>query len=342
MIPDLGTIVAGRGDLSSARLEEHLQATMKRLRSLGVRAGDCVGSALPEGPDSVTAAEAARLIGARFARLIPGASLEQCQTRLIESDATLLLTHSGPCAARDAAGRLGIPVINVLRHFEAGVFTLEPAGTPPVVSEAPPAWKIHRRGSIPLVLIAPAPAYRPLANRLDACNPVIGITPPSLEHLTEPRTIEHSAAHCVRLLLRCRPRGPYALAGWRGEALIALEIARLLEEGGEKVVFVAMLDAADMFFPHMSLLQRAVFSATGFLRKKSVSSRDSMPEALRQYRPHPWYGKVLHIGDSHSIHGDPWLEWQQVAPQGIASYETSDDVQTLATILAAELEQTRV
>jgi len=289
-----------------------------------------------------------KLAGANIARLAPRASRETYEKLLFEANPQLLLLHSGAHPAREAARSLEIPVANVLRHFEAGIFTLEADLALPQPVEPPPfSWKNRARG-VPVVLIAPGPAYRRLANRLDATNPVVGITPPSLEHLARPHTIEHIAAECVRLLRRYRPQGPYALAGWRDDSLVALEMARLLEEGGEKVLFVAMLDASALFTaPGVSAIRRAISGAAKLFRGKHTPPFDPMAEALRQYHPHPWFGKILHLRPSRqsaSTHpGIARLEWNRVAPQGFASYEapaemlTEPNVQLVATILAAEL-----
>jgi hypothetical protein len=148
------------------------------------------------------------------------------------------------------------------------------------------------------------------------------------------------------MLRRYRPEGPYALAGWRAEGLVALEMARLLEEDGDKVVFVAMLDAAELFFPPMGCIRRAVSGALRFLRRKYAPPCEFMAQALRQYRPRPWFGKIICIRPSepsHSFARDPWFQWKHIAPHGIASYEAPGEmfaepnVHTVAEILAAEL-----
>jgi thioesterase domain-containing protein len=352
MISLEGITAPGRGDLSSARLEEHLHATVKRLKKLGVRPGVCIASVLPDGPDAITAAMTAKLAHADFVPLARRASLEQYQSLFLKTEPKLLLLHSGAHPAREAARSLGIPIANVLRHFEAGIFTLEadiiPTRTEHWSVEPPSlAWKPRPRG-VPVVLIAPGPAYRRLANRLDAIHPVVGITPPSLEHLPVPHTIEHIAAECVRMLRRYRPQGPYALAGLRADALVALEMGRLLEEEGEKVAFVAMLDASSLFRSPASPVLRAFFSALKRLRRKSAPPQDFMTEALRQYHPRPWYGKILHLSSTgHRRQSEAHLEWRDIAPHGIASYEApaemlaEPNVQVVATILAAELQQAR-
>ena len=331
----------GRGNLSPSRLQEHLQSTVKRLKKLGVRAGGCVASVLPEGPDALTAAMTAKLAGADFVPAARRASLEQYQSLFLRTEPQLLLLHSGAHPAREAARSLGIPIANVLRHFEAGIFTLETDVAPSWTAPALPSWKRRPRG-VPVVLIAPGPAYRLLANRLDAIHPVVGITPPSLEHLPLPHTIEHIAAECVRILRRYRPQGPYALAGLRADALVAFEMARLLEEQGEKVAFVALLDASHLFRSSKSLLHRAFFAIARRLRRKSTPTGDLLADALHQYRPRPWFGKILHLSSSNqsTAESSTTLDWNDLAPQGITSY-AAPNVQIVATILAAELQQSR-
>jgi hypothetical protein len=285
---------------------------------------------LPEGPDAGAARLAVTAAGAYYAPLIDYTLPEDFQSLLQSIDPQLLLTHPRSRAG-DAALFLGIPVANVLRHFEAGIFTLESVLSPSLASEIPHAtWKPSVRG-VPLVLIASGFAYRQLANRLDASNPVIGITPPSLEHLPLPHTIEHIAAECVRMLRRSRPKGPYGLAGWETDGLVALEMARLLEEQGDDVVFVAMLDPSRLLNPPTGILHRV----TRFFRRRWIPSCDFMAKALRQYRPRPWYGKILRICPAGETACDGWFEWNQIAPHGLISYEASTE--TLPEILAAEL-----
>lgn len=336
----------GRGDLSPARLEEHLRVTAKRLKKFGLRHGDAVASLLPEGPDVITARLALDAFPlANFVALDPSALPAHHASLLAEINPRLLLMHRGEHPASASVARsMGIPIANVLRHFEAGVFTMELAAAPlNEGSVAYPGWK--RRG-MPLVLIAPGDAYRHLAKRLDATNPVIGITAPSLEHLTPPHTIEHVAAECVRILRRYRPHGPYALAGWRSEGLVALEMARLLEEGGEHVAFVALMNATDLFLPIGTPIRRLFLPIRRFLGVRSKPSCEFMTEALRHYQPRPWYGRILHIrprGHSESAAGQAPLDWRDVAPHGFSSFEAHADmlaephVQTVAEILAIEL-----
>jgi hypothetical protein len=118
-------------------------------------------------------------------------------------------------------------------------------------------------------------------------------------------------------------------------------MARLLEEGGERVVFVAMLDASSLFAS--PTLASAIRQAVNFLRGKCAPPREFMAEALRKYRPRPWFGKILHLRPNSSA----CLDWRRIAPQGVASYDApaemlaEPNVQIVATILAAELLQSK-
>ena len=332
----------GRGDPTPLRLAEHLRATVIRLRKLGLRPGDSVASLLPEGPDAATL----RLAMAAF----PGANFVaiQNESELVETCPKLLLSHPTEHPLRQVASILGIAVVSVLRHFEAGVFTLEAAVFLPRAGEVPPPpypeWKSP---GVPLVLIAPGSAYCQLAKRLDARNPVIGITPPSLELMTLPHTIQHIAAECVRMLRRYRPHGPYGLAGWRADSVVALEMARLLEEEGEKVVFVALLDASSLFQEPIGRMARALSSLRGLLRNEPKPFGEFMEQALRQYHPLPWYGKILHIRPR----GEPSprqasFEWRDIAPHGLECFDAPGEmlaepnVQAVARILASQFAPT--
>ncbi|MFI0479566.1 AMP-binding protein, partial [Actinomadura sp. 9N215] len=56
-------------------------------------------------------------------------------------------------------------------------------------------------------------------------------------------TVEEIAAHYVARIRRAVPRGPYRLAGWSFGGNVAFEMARLLEDDGEQVAFLGLVDA---------------------------------------------------------------------------------------------------
>jgi thioesterase domain-containing protein len=88
--------------------------------------------------------------------------------------------------------------------------------------------------------------YRQLAQELRGRR-VLGIAPPQLgSGLAAFTRIEAMAAHYVRLVRQAWPNGPYLLGGLCAGAIIAAEMALLLESAGEDAALVAVLDAADV------------------------------------------------------------------------------------------------
>jgi thioesterase domain-containing protein len=56
------------------------------------------------------------------------------------------------------------------------------------------------------------------------------------------RPVPHIAAEYVDAIRSVQPDGPYALAGWSFGGLVAYEMASLLEQQGQRVAFVGLLD----------------------------------------------------------------------------------------------------
>jgi hypothetical protein len=87
----------------------------------------------------------------------------------------------------------------------------------------------------PLFVVGAADDFRSALDR-----PVFGIREPDLAHLPPPHTVEHVAAECVHALRRFQAEGPYALGATDASRGVALEMARQLEQAGERVDFVAL------------------------------------------------------------------------------------------------------
>ena len=139
--PDAEAIEApGRRPLTYRALERHLAETGRALGAHGVGRHDRVALVLGNGPEMATAflAVAARAI---CAPLNPALRAEEYHRQLARLRPTALVTDARPGSpAREAAGALGVPVIDLLRDTEgaAGCFTLAgPAGaTAPARSPA--------------------------------------------------------------------------------------------------------------------------------------------------------------------------------------------------------------
>jgi thioesterase domain-containing protein len=214
---------------------------------------------------------------------------------------------------------------------------------------------------IPLFLVSPGLECLSLVRHLGPDRPVFGVCVPNLTCLPPPHTIEGMAAECVAVLRRFRPSGPYALCGWCAAGVIALEMARQLDEEGAKVAFVALLDARDVSLPPMNPRQRllvrswrfaqkvaflwsrvraegaeplrqAVITRVARAREARRSARQGLPlshndaslEALRHYQPRHWPGRILHIWAAERPKGrfrDPEFILGQLSPGGFVFHE---------------------
>ncbi|HRI69217.1 MAG TPA: non-ribosomal peptide synthetase, partial [Polyangium sp.] len=96
----------------------------------------------------------------------------------------------------------------------------------------------------PLFLVHPAggtaAGYRELADALGHEQPVYGLDAPNAY---EGQTISTMAASYIRAMQSVQPSGPYYLGGWSLGGMIAFEMARQLEESGQSVALLVMLDA---------------------------------------------------------------------------------------------------
>ncbi len=89
--------------------------------------------------------------------------------------------------------------------------------------------------------------YRGLALRLDRSRPIYGIEPLRTADGGFAHTrISEMAANYIERLKTVQPGGPYLLAGLCAGGVIAFEMARQLQDGGDTVAFVGIIDAADV------------------------------------------------------------------------------------------------
>jgi len=160
--------------------------------------------------------------------------------------------------------------------------------------------------------------------------PLFGIEARGLDGKDRPhRRFEAMAEDFVQLIRRVQPAGPYFLAGLCDGSLTALEMARLLDAGGQTVAFVALIDPrtsaveapwlhwADPDAP-MTRLKRQLIRKGERLRRKlgplvgwrasddAVAApvegpemqrrrqeiRAGVTEALAAYRPRPFAGSI--------------------------------------------------
>ncbi|MFJ8822360.1 amino acid adenylation domain-containing protein [Streptomyces sp. NPDC102467] len=147
--------------------------------------------------------------------------------------------------------------------------------------ERPPLFAIHPAGGISW-------CYAGLTARLDRDQPVHGIQARGLTADGPlPATLWEQAADYVTRIRAIRPHGPYRLLGWSVGGILAHTVAVLLQEAGERVDFLALLDA----FPAEQWRERpapeegdaltAVLRMAGFERG-TERTRDDVLATLRK------------------------------------------------------------
>nr|WP_218007388.1 non-ribosomal peptide synthetase [Nocardia otitidiscaviarum] len=109
---------------------------------------------------------------------------------------------------------------------------LRPTGT------GAPLFCIHPAGGI-------AWSFAGLTAHLDADRPIYGLQSPTLAPDTSlPDSIEEWAAEYVREIRAVQPEGPYHLLGWSLGGVLAHAVAVLLQDQGQSVATLAMLDSS--------------------------------------------------------------------------------------------------
>lgn len=150
------------------------------------------------------------------------------------------------------------PTIETLAGYLRSLYNKEPGEINPGGFQLDTKWSYHHSSSIvpikggssrtPLYIVCGGGGtvftFEKFAYMLDDDQPVYGFQQPSdIEELEKfPDTIETIAERYVAEMLVVDPTGPYALSGHCIGGVIALEMARILQEMGKKVKLLAMFD----------------------------------------------------------------------------------------------------
>ncbi|MEU1849965.1 type I polyketide synthase [Streptomyces sp. NPDC019990] len=147
--------------------------------------------------------------------------------RRLGDDPRLSLTGEAVLAHRTVAAvaELIRPVVN--RTGPSALTPLRPAAPG---TRRPPLFTFHPAGG-------PTSVYLPLTGLLPNDQPVYG-----LERVEELNTVEDKAAHYLVILRDIQPDGPYHLLGWSFGGCLAYEVARQLNEQGQPVGFLGLID----------------------------------------------------------------------------------------------------
>ncbi len=186
-----------------------------------------------------------------------------------------------------------------------------PAGTPVIrsatlvpvrpASGKPPLFFVHDGLGETLL-------YRNLALKLEPGHPVYGIQPEiNARGDYAQTTIRDWAAAHIRTLRRVQPQGPYMIAGLCAGGVIAVEIARQLQQAGERTSYVGILDAADARLPEIS--NRIANERWQRLKRLFAQGRDgSEPTPLSVLRALP---KVL-VKVARAAHYELTTRWARI------------------------------
>lgn len=122
--------------------------------------------------------------------------------------------------------------------------------------------------------------YVKLSRYLDSNQPVYT---PYLGHLSCNVTIKDAATECVKNIKSFQPEGPYFLGGWCYGGYVAFEAARQLEEQGEKVGMLALLDTygPDYGFNYRTYLIGRIIE---FLRIPNKQKRSKLIHTYKIFR----------------------------------------------------------
>ncbi|MCX5415681.1 amino acid adenylation domain-containing protein [Streptomyces sp. NBC_00059] len=181
-------------------------------------------------------------------------------------------TPAALAARLDSAGQASEDALGVVLRLRGG-------------DGRPPLFAIHPAGGI-------AWCYAGLSARLGAEQPVYGIQARGLVGDDAlPRTLQEEAADYLQHIRAIQEHGPYRLLGWSVGGVLAHTVAVLLQEAGEEVELLALLDS----FPAEQWRERpapeegdaltAVLRMAGFERTHERNREDVLATLRRAGSP---------------------------------------------------------
>jgi amino acid adenylation domain-containing protein len=166
----------------------------------------------------------------------------------------------------------------------------------------PPVFCFHAVGGQVLV-------YQSLAGFLDANQPLYCLQSRALRNPDEEyHSLDDMAVAYAAALQQHQPEGPYYLLGWSMGGLLALAVARLLEQQGQPVAFVGLLDPyapthSNRFCDDSLLGPVLAFGgslASALLGLDPVERR-ALQEELVALPPQERLQQLMHWGQAHQI-----------------------------------------
>jgi acyl transferase domain-containing protein/thioesterase domain-containing protein/acyl carrier protein len=150
----------------------------------------------------------------------------------VETLAALIDPEGSAAGGEVAAGEGGTPV--AVPAKSRTLIPIRPGG------DKLPIYFIHDGNGETLL-------YRTLALQLQEGHPIYGLQPEMRPDgsFVQTRIVDWAAAH-IEQIRRVQPHGPYLLTGLCAGGVIAFEMARQLQDAGERTLFVGIIDAADV------------------------------------------------------------------------------------------------
>lgn len=128
--------------------------------------------------------------------------------------------------------------------------------------------------------------YRNLAKRLYPRRSVYGIQPLCGPGCPMMHTrIADMAAYYIQQIRKLQPEGPYLLGGMCAGGIISFEMACQLQEQGQTVAMVALMDAADIQTPEK----------VGHIANQRLNR---FAQSLQQNQSLPWYQRLIQISNT--------------------------------------------
>ena len=127
---------------------------------------------------------------------------------------------------------------------------------------------IQPHGTLPpLFVVGTFQVFRDLPRQMGHDQPFVGLAIPDEMRMRMPYRLEEFAAHQVNSILRYQDAGPYFVAGFSAEGVLAFEVAQQLRAKGHTVGLLVMIDTACPTQPRERWTSRAEQSIGIFQRK---------------------------------------------------------------------------
>lgn len=167
-----------------------------------------------------------------------------------------------------------------LRNFKANQYQFL-VRLRPGSSERPPFFCVHGAGGNVL-------SIRPLAMALPADLPFYCLQAKGLDGSEPFETVEETARCYIEEILKVQPHGPYYIGGGSYGGLVAFEMARRLEESGEPVAALVLIDSPNPATTRfLSKRERLVGGVRFFIQRVLWHARK-----MSSQRPTEWFSYI--------------------------------------------------